>query len=250
MNDEAARLAGPSVVATIRDGVLDTEIAALAWVLVDGRVPLLVTAPAEVAAAAEDLAAALADFVPPSIGRATLGPAEVEGDPARDTLVTGTLASGALRRAVRGVARGFGLVGCVGGGSLERLLARLADFTVGASPELVGRLGTVLVLGAEPPHRVVAAHYLRPVARDAGGHVQHLPPAVLATWDPGSERWDHFAWGIYPELASRLGRRAGDLERDHAERTEILAALVGAGGDDRAQLLATLAHARGHPGSQ
>jgi hypothetical protein len=58
------------------------------------------------------------------------------------------------------------------------------------------------------------------VARDAGGHVQRLGPAVLAVWDPGRSEYDHFAWGIYPELAVRTGGRAGDLEADQRDRTE------------------------------
>jgi hypothetical protein len=70
--------------------------------------------------------------------------------------------------------------------------------------------------------RVVAAHYLRPVARDAGGHVQRLGPAVLATWDADRGAYDHFGWGIYPELAARTGRRAGDLEAAHRARAEEL----------------------------
>jgi hypothetical protein len=70
--------------------------------------------------------------------------------------------------------------------------------------------------------RVVAAHYLRPVARDTGGHVQRLGPAVLATWDADRGAYDHFGWGIYPELAARTGRRAGDLEAAHRARAEEL----------------------------
>ena len=64
----------------------------------------------------------------------------------------------------------------------------------GLTDDEISFLGAVLVLEVDgepgggtggPPGRVVAAHRLRPVARDAGGHVQRLGPAVLAIWDPG-----------------------------------------------------------------
>ncbi len=237
---------GRTIVALIRDGVVDAELAALAWVLGERRVPMIVAAPDGASAPGEELAAALAMLVPANVGRAALGTADVAGDPATDAIIAGVLTGGALRRAMRGVARGFGLVACVGGGSLEQVLARLGDFSVGATPEMIGRLGMVVVLGESPPHRVVAAHYLRPVARDAGGHVQRLAPAVLAAWDTATSAWDHFAWGIYPELAHRVGQPAGDVERAHGERTEILATMARAGAVDAAQVLATLGHARGH----
>jgi hypothetical protein len=60
------------------------------------------------------------------------------------------------------------------------------------------------------------------MARDAGGHVQRLGPAVLATWDADRGAYDHFGWGIYPELAARTGRHAGDLEAAHRARAEEL----------------------------
>ena len=75
----------------------------------------------------------------------------------------------------------------------------------------------------------MAAHYARPVARDEHGHSQRLPPAVLAAHDQGADRLEHFAWGVIPELAIRLGRRAGDLEADQARRATVLRGLVDAG---------------------
>jgi hypothetical protein len=77
--------------------------------------------------------------------------------------------------------------------------------------------------------RVVAAHYERPVGRDEHGHVQRLPPAVVAARDEDSDALEHFAWGVLPELAIRVGRKAGDLELDQAERAGVLQALVDAG---------------------
>jgi hypothetical protein len=76
---------------------------------------------------------------------------------------------------------------------------------------------------------VVAAHYARPVLRDEHGHIQRMPPAVLASRSAPEAELDHFEWGVMPELAIRLGRKAGDLEREQAERAAILAGLADAG---------------------
>jgi hypothetical protein len=75
----------------------------------------------------------------------------------------------------------------------------------------------------------VAAHYVRPISRDEHGHVQRLGPAVLATWAPDHDRFEHFAWGITPELALRVGRRAGDFEVEIDRRHAYLAGLAEAG---------------------
>ena len=47
-----------------------------------------------------------------------------------------------------------------------------------------------------------------------------------------------------PELAIRLGRKAGDLERDQAERAALLAGLVADGALDLDTVRATIAAAR------
>ena len=52
---------------------------------------------------------------------------------------------------------------------------------------------------------------------------------MLAARDDDSNVLEHFAWGVMPELAIRIGRKAGDLELEQAERAELLRALVGAG---------------------
>ena len=91
---------------------------------------------------------------------------------------------------------------------------------VGGSRSGAGRRGRL---------RVTAAHYVRPLARDAHGHSQRLDPAVLAAWDARLERYEHFAWGVLPEIAARLGRRAGDLEADLHHRRDDLAGLAKAG---------------------
>jgi hypothetical protein len=49
---------------------------------------------------------------------------------------------------------------------------------------------------------------------------------VLAVRDDRTDRLDHFAWGVLPELAIRLGRGPGDLEREQATRAAVLSALA------------------------
>jgi len=98
-----------------------------------------------------------------------------------------------------------------------RDLVRPVTVLVGASLETVldvwadepARLGVVLVVGQT---RVVAAHWVRPPIRDGKGHVRAQGPAVLAVWDERTGRFEHFAWGVIPELAVAVGRKAGDLE--------------------------------------
>ena len=51
-------------------------------------------------------------------------------------------------------------------------------------------------------------------------------------WRPGTlthDRFEHFGWGITPELAVRLDRRPGDLEIDIDRRRDYLAGLAEAG---------------------
>jgi hypothetical protein len=83
--------------------------------------------------------------------------------------------------------------------------------------------GAVLILAED---RIVAAHLQRPPLRDAGGHVRSQGPAVLATWDAAEGGWEHFAWGVIPELADATRRRAGDFEIEHGRRREFLEQLV------------------------
>ncbi len=75
-----------------------------------------------------------------------------------------------------------------------------------------------------PDGLVASVHWVRPLARDTHGHVQRLGPAVLAARDPRTGRLEHFAWGVMPELAIRLGRKAGDLEADAQTRADEIAA--------------------------
>jgi hypothetical protein len=106
----------------------------------------------------------------------------------------------------------------VEGASLEDVLASTRD-----DPAL---LGVVLVAGRG---RVVASHYVRPALRDAGGHLRPQNPAVLSTWEVGLGSFEHFAWGVIPELAERTRQRPGDFEVEHGRRREFLTGLAAAG---------------------
>jgi hypothetical protein len=226
----------------VATGVLDAELAALVWLLVEDGVPVLVVG-MEVVARDELLDALVAAM--PGTRRPDRAAPVGEG---RLVRVAGTLATstppGMLRTSLGQTTGRSGLAATIEGTDLAEALAMLRR--QGISDDEASFLGTVLVLRpvadrpvadrlvadrptAEPDavmsgrdQRVVAAHYLRPVARDAGGHVQRLGPAVLATWDADRGAYDHFGWGIYPELAARTGRRAGDLEAAHRARAEEL----------------------------
>jgi hypothetical protein len=135
------------------------------------------------------------------------------------------------RIAIRAVAIGYGLAATIHADSLDEVFEQLRRPPVSLGDDELSRLGLVLILRpvGDGLRRVVAAHYVRPAARDEHGHVQRLGPAVLATWDPDHDRFEHFGWGITPELAVRLDRRPGDLEIDIDRRRDYLAGLAEAG---------------------
>ena len=169
-------------------------------------------------------------------GVATVPP---DGDAARpsnavllvDQLAPGsaTAAWGAVAKvAARAASIGYGLATTVAADSLDAVFARLRQPPVGLVDDELSHLGVVLVLGQNEAEqlRVTAAHYVRPVVRDLHGHLQRLGPAVLATWDPATDAFEHFGWGINPELARRIGRAAGDFEIEVDRRRDHLASLV------------------------
>lgn len=224
----------PSLVELIRARVLDAELAALTWVLVEGRIPVVAAVPAGRAAAGGDLVAGLLTSV-----RADLGPDEV-----RRTLAPAV--AGAL---VRGRLAG----GVIEADSLGDVRRILGSGPLPLTQDQLTFLGCVLVLGGTGPTaplRVVAAHYVRPLARDGHGHTQRLDPAVLATWDEAGDRWEHFAWGVLPEIAARLGLPLRDLEADLHHRRDDLAGLAAAGVtglDEVRRLVAGYRTGYGHP---
>ena len=132
------------------------------------------------------------------------------------------------RIVVRALALGYGLLATMAGDGLDDAFAALADPQAGTDEDERSRLGVVLVVGeTDGRPRITAAHYVRPVALDPHGHVQRPPPAVLATWNATTGRYDHFAWGVLTELAARTGMTAIQLEREQARRASTL------GRDDR-----------------
>lgn len=212
---EPQQLSAPSLVALIAQGVFDAELAALVWLLVEGRVPLVVATPQGRAAAGAQLLVGVLESV--RTGESTAG---------LDAPLTAAGASSLIRGRRAG--------GVVEAGSLGEARERLGSGPLPLNQDQLTFLGCVLVLGESAGDRrgrlrVTAAHYVRPLARDAHGHSQRLGPAVLATFDERLARYEHFAWGVLPEIAARLDRRAGDLEADLHHRRDDLAGLAKAG---------------------
>jgi hypothetical protein len=267
-----------SIVELIADGVIDAELAALAWILVEARVPLVV-AGLQQGAGKTTLLEALLDFLSPTARRIDLrgaaedfawlpeaealgwgrpGPALVEAipvSPASAVLVAAEVSEHlpiytwdrAARTLVRAASIGYGIAATLHADRLEDVHSLLRGREVGLTDDELTYLGLVLIVRAtrgpdgHVRRRVVSAHYARPVGRDEHGHTQRLPPAILAARDEAADRLDHFAWGVMPELAIRLGRKAGDLEREQAERATLLRRLTDDGVVDVASVRAAVA---------
>jgi len=258
-----------SIVALIADGVLDAELAGLAWLLIEARFPIVVGAMAR-GVGKTTLLEALLDFLPPTVRRVDLagaaetfdwlpeaealgwrssgeavppGPGAPTISPATAYLVAAELSEHLpiytwgppARTLVRAASIGYGTGATIHADRLEDVHDELRARPVGLTDDELSYLGLVLILrawrepGGEITRRVVAAHYERPVSRDEQGHVQRLPPAVIAARNDQSDELEHFEWGVMPELAIRLGRKAGDLERDQAVRADVLRGLGRAG---------------------
>lgn len=246
---------GPSLAGLVRDGVLDAELAGLLSLLAGARTPIVVVSPGPGPAAA--LAASLALELPAGtrtvvvrpdddfdwlreaveLGwrRERMGerPAARDGIGSADGVLVASrlgsphgIAGGRARIVVRALALGYGLLATADGEAIDDLLAALAAPAVGTDEDERSRLGVVIVLGSDGDAagqaRVVAAHYVRPTALDPHGHVQRMPPAVLATWNPARNEWDHFAWGVLAELGDRVRRSALELEREQARRASAI----------------------------
>ena len=243
-------------------GTLDAELAAILWLLLEARVPIIVTG-ATPSAGKSTLLAALLAFLPaevrvmelrgededfawlpqaselgwPGLTRPLKGTAPICPDTTvlhvvelSDQLPTFTWGA-AARVAVRAASIGYCLAATIPGDSLDDVLDALRQAPVGLTDDELSRLGVVLVLRRldDGRRRVVAAHYVRPVARDTHGHVQRLGPAVLTTWNATTDTFEHFGWGVTPELAMRVRRRAGDFEIEIDRRRDLLNALVRSG---------------------
>jgi hypothetical protein len=227
----------PSIVGLIAGAVLDAELAALVWLLVEGGIALVAAVPDGREGAGLELV------------RGVLS--SVRADDAAESIAPGLDRAGAWAL-VHGNRAGAVLAA----GSLEDVRDLLLGPSARLSEQELTFLGCVLILGAPEGRRsgrlrVTAAHYVRPLARDAHGHAQVLPPAVLATWDPRLGRYEHFAWGVLPEIAARLGRKTGDLEADLHHRRDDLGGLAAAkltGVEDVRRLIAgyRVSYGQGH----
>ena len=238
--------------------ILDAELAALVSLLLAERVPVVVAGPPGPArdAVADALIASVPDGMTPI---ETAGAAEefewlpeaVELGWRRERRVVAAVGRDAVLRAsagttviiardlagegraatagerarlvIRALAVGYGLVATIAEPDLQGVFDRLGRPPVETDEDERSRVGIVLAVAdvARGP-RVVAAHYVRPVARDQHGHVQRMPPAVLATWNMATDTFDHFAWGVMPELAARIGRSPIELEREQARLASAL----------------------------
>lgn len=227
--DHAHSHAAATLPGLVAAGILDASLAALAWLLLDRGVPVLVAGrPAGARAAVAD---ALADALPASRRPGVL--------PAGDRLVRLADAlgpatpAGLLRAALGATTARSGLVATIEATDLAGVLSVLAR--QGLTGDESSFLGVVVVIGetsAGGMPRVTIAHYLRPVVRDAGGHPRRLGPAVLAAHDEASGRWEDFAWGIAPDLAERCRMRQGDFEMERGRRATLLGDLVARGAVD------------------
>ena len=259
-HDKRGQRVPSSVESLLREGGLDAELAALLSILIEARVPLIVTGQVDAAVRTAildglleslpagtrriPLAGPTEDFgwLPEaeSLGWRPDGPTPGRGTPAAATpdatvILAGDLTrdelgatwAGIVRIAARAVSLGYGLAGTIAADSLESVFDRLRSAPFRLTDDELSRLGVVVVLaestGSVP--RIAAAHFVRPVARDMHGHVQRLGPAVLATSERDG-RFEHFAWGVTPELALRTGRRAGDFEIEQERRRDELAAAL------------------------
>jgi hypothetical protein len=270
-----------SIVELISSGVLDADLAALAWILVEARIPLIVGGLRQ-GAGKTTLLEALLDFLPATARRIELAgtaedfswlpeadalgwsraaPAAVEAipvSPSSTFLIARELSEHlpiytwgrAARTLIRAASIGYGIGATLHADRLEEVHDLLRARPVGLTDDELSYLGLILIIRADRGpdghvrRRVVAAHYARPVGRDEHGHTQRLPPAILAHRDPATDRLDHFEWGVMAELAIRLDRKAGDLERDQQERSAILARLAAEGALDLETVRAAIATQR------
>jgi hypothetical protein len=258
-----------SIVELLRAGTLDAELAATLWLLIEGRVPIIVAAAGR-GEGKSTLLGALLDFLPPGMRTIELEGAMETFDwlpqatelgwdrPPADAPVAETAGRAAAshrpirpddtvllipelsdhlpsytwgaeaRIAIRAASIGYDLAATIHADELEEVFDTLRRPPVGADDDELSRLGVVVILRriGSDARRIVAAHYIRPIARDEHGHVQRLGPAVLATWDSTVDRFEHFGWGVTPELALRVGRKAGDFELEVDRRRDYLAGLA------------------------
>jgi hypothetical protein len=173
----------------VASGAVGAELAALVWVLAEQGVPLVVAA---------------SDGERAATVRHAFSSQVLAEQRARDAVAGGTVIASSLED----VLRVLGAHAESGHGHDDAGLADEAR-----------DLGVVLVVDLD---RVHVAHYVRPVERDAAGHLQRRPPAVLAAWNSGAAAFDDFWWAVTDELASRTGLTRHQLEDEVESRQRRL----------------------------
>ena len=190
-----------SIVQLIRDRTLDTQLAALLWLLVEARVPVIVAAQRG-RAGKTTLLEALLDFLPPGTRRIDLAgvmetfdwlpharelgwqapPSPEAGtrlrslDPSTTYLVAAELSDHTpaytwgdhARIAIRALTIGYGLGGTIHASSLEEVLDALHQPPVALTDDELSRLGVVLFLRLLPPPPGDA--YTGPLRRVSSAH--------------------------------------------------------------------------------
>lgn len=196
VSERAATGGATPLSSLIAADVIDVELAALVWLLAENGVPLLVAS--RDATAAQVLRQAIAAVVP------------IDRHAADLALRGGTFVADSFEEVLR-------LTGALPGGPNAAVEDSARD------------LGVVLVLRGG---RVRVAHYLRPVERDAAGHIQRRPPAILAAIpgdDDPQRPADHFHWAFSDELATRAGMSRDEFETElDARRARLSIAASGA----------------------
>lgn len=189
----------------LRDGVMDAELMALLWLLGEGGLPVTVIGDA------------------PAADRSALAAACVALPPTRPWVVIDADAEAPTAERLAALLQGgVGFAMTLASPDLKTMLVAPGPLD-GLPDDGLRRLGIVLVAHRSSNGlRCRSVHYLRPSERDGQGHIQRRPPAVLAALDEDQDRYEHYAWGITPELADRLDRSQADLEERHHDRRVFL----------------------------
>jgi hypothetical protein len=193
----------------LRAGTLDASLAATTWLLLDGGVPLIVAG-----SAGKDASSRFASALVSIDVRRPWVLLDVAEAPLATTRLAGLLKGGVTLALM-----------CTAP-DLQGVLDLLKE--MGLPEDAARRLGLVAILDdVEGRERCRVLHYLRPAERDGEGHVQRRPPAIISAWDPGSDAFEDYAWGVTPELADRVDRSQADFEDRRRDRASLLGRLVG-----------------------